>query len=477
MPAAEDKAEQNSSDVELEDLMPPNSQNHHLLHENNTNNNINNINNSDIEENDEHEDEEDEDEDEEDGNNEDGDAEDDKEKSTHDEEENTSQLSSGDEVENNMDEFILVRLADIRKEVQCPICLGIIRKTRTVMECLHRFCRECIDKSMRMGNNECPACRTHCASRRSLRDDPNYDALIAAIYPDIDQYEEEEMSFQEDEKARNKQIQAAIAQTFRRQTEALSKKRKRSQNTYRRKRANYRSDDEEEANGHDGGKDSSSADERCTEVKSKRLKRWRGQPSPAGGSGDRGGDVHDDQEVHKEAVVAPVGLVIGSPEMLAWGKGGIRSNTRYASGAGANAKHSRSRLARLGDHLRNLTENDNEPEIQVALISLDQQKSSALTHPFLSVRPALSVSQLCQFIALQTSLPPERVEILAAKGASSKLSSYSTLPTQLSSSIEFEACKDDLQVLDSEETLAGLRNACTFARGHLMLAYRQKEIS
>lgn len=33
------------------------------------------------------------------------------------------------------------------------LCLlvGIIRKTRTVMECLHRFCRECIDKSMRLG--------------------------------------------------------------------------------------------------------------------------------------------------------------------------------------------------------------------------------------------------------------------------------------------------------------------------------------
>lgn len=40
-------------------------------------------------------------------------------------------------------------------------------------------------------NNECPACRTHCASRRSLRDDPNYDALISALYPDIDKYEEE----------------------------------------------------------------------------------------------------------------------------------------------------------------------------------------------------------------------------------------------------------------------------------------------
>ena len=40
-------------------------------------------------------------------------------------------------------------------------------------------------------NNECPACRTHCASRRSLRDDPKYDALIAALYPDIEKYEEE----------------------------------------------------------------------------------------------------------------------------------------------------------------------------------------------------------------------------------------------------------------------------------------------
>nr|KYP39529.1 E3 ubiquitin-protein ligase RING2 [Cajanus cajan] len=69
------------------------------------------------------------------------------------------------------------------------ICIGVIRKTRTVMECLHRFCRQCIDKAIRTGKNECPTCRAHCASRRSLRDDPNYDALISAIYPDIDKYE------------------------------------------------------------------------------------------------------------------------------------------------------------------------------------------------------------------------------------------------------------------------------------------------
>ncbi|MED6185249.1 hypothetical protein PIB30_055243, partial [Stylosanthes scabra] len=43
--------------------------------------------------------------------------------------------------------YVYVELLEIRKDVQCPICLGIIKKTRTVMECLHRFCRECIDKS------------------------------------------------------------------------------------------------------------------------------------------------------------------------------------------------------------------------------------------------------------------------------------------------------------------------------------------
>ncbi|KAH6816550.1 RING 1A [Perilla frutescens var. frutescens] len=92
-----------------------------------------------------------------------------------------------------------------RGEFEATSACYIIRKTRTVMECLHRFCRECIDKSMRLGNNECPACRTHCASRRSLRDDPNYDALIAALYPDIDKYEEEELAFHEEERDRNKQ--------------------------------------------------------------------------------------------------------------------------------------------------------------------------------------------------------------------------------------------------------------------------------
>ena len=87
------------------------------------------------------------------------------------------------------------------------------------MGCLHRFCKECIDKSMRLGyftlslshsntlthinmsviftklfavrNKECPACRKHCASRRSLRDDLVFDKIIGSLFPDLEKYEKE----------------------------------------------------------------------------------------------------------------------------------------------------------------------------------------------------------------------------------------------------------------------------------------------
>ncbi|KAL7219259.1 hypothetical protein ACSBR2_012360 [Camellia fascicularis] len=107
-------------------------------------------------------------------------------------------------------EWLLVELPALRTYVECPICLGIIKKTRTVTECLHRFCRECIDKWMCMGNKECPACRTHCASQRSLRDDPKFDTLIHFLYDDIEKYEEEELAFHEEEKTRDKQASTSM---------------------------------------------------------------------------------------------------------------------------------------------------------------------------------------------------------------------------------------------------------------------------
>uniref|UniRef100_K3X845 RING-type domain-containing protein n=1 Tax=Globisporangium ultimum (strain ATCC 200006 / CBS 805.95 / DAOM BR144) TaxID=431595 RepID=K3X845_GLOUD len=80
----------------------------------------------------------------------------------------------------------------LNAELTCPICLGIIRNTMVVMECLHRFCGECIQKCLRLGNKECPSCRIHIPSKRSLRRDENFDALIKTIYPDLAEFERNE---------------------------------------------------------------------------------------------------------------------------------------------------------------------------------------------------------------------------------------------------------------------------------------------
>lgn len=89
------------------------------------------------------------------------------------------------------------------RDFQCPVCLGYLRKTSLVMECLHRFCAECIEKCLRLGKKQCPSCRIHIPSRRSLRPDKRYDELIRSILGDVDQVEEHS-------KLRSEQINRAL---------------------------------------------------------------------------------------------------------------------------------------------------------------------------------------------------------------------------------------------------------------------------
>ncbi|PRQ49946.1 putative aminoacyltransferase, E1 ubiquitin-activating enzyme [Rosa chinensis] len=403
-------------------------------------------------------------------------------------------------------EFVLVQLADIRKDVHCPICLGIIKKTRTVMECLHRFCRECIDKSMRMGNNECPACRTHCASRRSLRDDPNYDAIIATLYPDIEKYEKEELAFHEEERTRNEQIQASIAQIFQRQSEALIKRRslgKDTQDAYNmrslrnnrsglRRRRNSQAtelqgfeDNEDETDTSNLGTKSPSAEERHTEVRPRRLRRRTGfrssQPSSSV-TNSNGGCTENDVEVSRENRGISPGLVWSS-EMLAWGRGGARSHTRHGIASGCSNKSSRStRLSKLVDYLRNLKENNDELDVHLMLISLDKRCTPNLQQPHLCCRPSLSVKHLCEYVARQTPLQAEEVELFSVNGHHNsndeKLTDHpSVLMNDLDSvPLLVDPCRYDLQILQAEETLAGIKANCTSSRDRLILAYRRKEI-
>uniref|UniRef100_A0AAR5PDR0 RING-type E3 ubiquitin transferase n=1 Tax=Dendroctonus ponderosae TaxID=77166 RepID=A0AAR5PDR0_DENPD len=84
---------------------------------------------------------------------------------------------------------IAVSPRSLHSELMCPICLDMLKKTMTTKECLHRFCSECIITALRSGNKECPTCRKKLVSKRSLRADPNFDLLIAKIYPSRDEYE------------------------------------------------------------------------------------------------------------------------------------------------------------------------------------------------------------------------------------------------------------------------------------------------
>ncbi|KAG0470847.1 hypothetical protein HPP92_017547 [Vanilla planifolia] len=371
-------------------------------------------------------------------------------------------------------------------------CTGIIRKTRTVMECLHRFCRECIDKSMRLGNNECPACRTHCASRRSLRDDTNYDSLIAALYPDIDKYEEEELAFHEEDKNRNKKIQASIAEIFRRQSEALARKRstakataaafmRRSQgagqNCYLRGRGKASTriasptvtddDDEEDAVVDDAGKDYSSGEEASSPdrrpKKCRRVVAHRSSPARLSSNASLGSNANDDVEVNRENFhTSP--LRAGNRE-LSWGKGGARSQTRHGSTNGSNGRFVKAaRLAKLTEYLRNLDENESKFDIHVTLLHFDEQ-AWPLGSPYFCCPATSSIRHIRQFIAIQTSAEVEDIDIFVRKTGCDPVDRSDQAVMVLTESPK------ELQKLRAEELLIELLSTYASRCGNLELVY------
>lgn len=65
---------------------------------------------------------------------------------------------------------------------RCAICLETICKAVAV-ECLHRFCEQCIEKALSAGSaaGQCPICRIPISSRRKLSRDPDFDRLVESI--------------------------------------------------------------------------------------------------------------------------------------------------------------------------------------------------------------------------------------------------------------------------------------------------------
>ena len=140
----------------------------------------------------------------------------------------------------------------------------------------------------------------------------------------------------------------------------------RTRRTITRRRRNNRSidfqgsEDIEDENDDNIGKDSSSADERSTEVRHRRPKRrWPSQPSSSALNSEGGGAENDLDSNRENRGLSP-GLAWNT-EMLVWGRGGTRSHTRHGNPSGCNNKNSRNtRLSKLVEYLRSLDEKNEE---------------------------------------------------------------------------------------------------------------------
>lgn len=64
-----------------------------------------------------------------------------------------------------------------------PICLDVMEHVM-VTECLHRYCKDCINKHLRQidQKRECPTCRMSIKTGRSLRKDVRMDSLVNLFY-------------------------------------------------------------------------------------------------------------------------------------------------------------------------------------------------------------------------------------------------------------------------------------------------------
>ncbi|XP_024529869.1 putative E3 ubiquitin-protein ligase RING1a [Selaginella moellendorffii] len=397
-------------------------------------------------------------------------------------------------------EYITVYLSEIRKEMQCPICLGIIRKTRTVMECLHRFCRECIDKSMRLGNNECPACRTHCASRRSLRDDPNFDSLIAALYQDIDKYEEEEMSLLEEETWKNKQIQADIAETAKRQSEALAKRRtakataaaivrkahgkfrpvsgRRGRGGSRRRSSRRELSPLEDESDYYMEKDVPVEPRRTSTRKRQRPVTFDSSLSVSIEEESNDSDDEVDDVVARRRHASPA--TGNGDAMVTWARAGTRSHTRYGSvstGAGNSARHLRCmRATVLLESLAAATYKDiNELDVQFSLMPMMDDSNAAnnlpsLERPHLCCSPKLSIQQVCSFLMSHDLFPMDtELEIVAECDCRDPL-----VREKLQNKEPSANSGKFVEILDMNATLGDVYTAYWNRYNNLSLLYRRK---
>lgn len=86
----------------------------------------------------------------------------------------------------------------IKEILRCRICLDIYDEPVNNKDCLHQFCKKCIEEYIRKIKRECAICRKEIETRRVLREDTKIKDIIKCIIPDTNSfYETEKQIFSE----------------------------------------------------------------------------------------------------------------------------------------------------------------------------------------------------------------------------------------------------------------------------------------
>ena len=92
----------------------------------------------------------------------------------------------------------------IKEILRCPICYEIFNDPVNLKNCLHLFCKKCIEDYNRKIKKECIICRHPIETRRLMKNDFKIKNIIECIIPDINKFKIEE------EKVLNKTIQGCM---------------------------------------------------------------------------------------------------------------------------------------------------------------------------------------------------------------------------------------------------------------------------
>ena len=83
--------------------------------------------------------------------------------------------------------FVEQRINLSTKQLECSICMGILRNP-LVTDCMHRFCKKCIQQHLRQYDRKvhlCPLCNKEIKTARSLKPDTMMERLIHTILPHL----------------------------------------------------------------------------------------------------------------------------------------------------------------------------------------------------------------------------------------------------------------------------------------------------